>query len=686
MYSINDFTPRQKFILNAIFQKNSLSVNQLSTQFDISNRTILREVSTINKILRKSSINIYYNNSQLSIMGKKEDIKYLKNSLDDVPIQWLMNQEQRLLLIASQLLLMDESYKLAFFSYQFNVTESTISLYMDKIKRWFRVRYIKLIRKKNCGITVNGPEWIKRNSIIELIYKLKPIDEIYSYVYGNREDAIIDIFFKILFGNDLISISRKVVEICEKFSENMDDITYLNSLLYILISLKKSKLGHPIKLPYYLIQDVLSSDRFAFICSIKEYLKSVDIVLQNSELIYIAIHLLGDKYIYRKNGKFEEFGVTFEQISRELIYEVGRKLNRKIKCDDQLIAGLSQHINSALYRINMNIPVKNMILHEIKEYYKNLFKVVNYSCKLIFSKYNIIMPQDEIGFITMHIGSAIERENNLNNKFSVLIICPNGLGTARILFNKLKTAVHNIGSITVKSFKDCTQEDEKYDIVLSTVNVDFKGKLKLNNVIVVSPFLKKNDVDKINVCIDKLINKNNTFTKSELLVDKNNVSKEKRYQMINELVNNMYIKNIEAVSFKELIRLISEDAFNYNIICNKEEIEKLIIEREKLGSVVIPNSHMALLHTRSDYVIKPFIGVYRLKNYMKLRNIGFDYENVDSFIVLLARRKEEPFILEEMGKISMSLIEEKNISRILRRYDIENLRIEISKILNREDE
>ncbi|WP_446898636.1 BglG family transcription antiterminator [Clostridium sp. LBM24168] len=684
MYSISEFTARQKFIVNAILEKNSLGMNELSRQFNVSSRTILREVNAINKILRHSSVSIYDNNSNLSIMGKKEDIYYIKDSLGDIPTQWLMNQEQRLVLITTQLLLTDEFYKLAFFSYQLNVTESTISLYMDKIKRWLRVRYIRLIRKRGYGITTDGPEWIKRNSFLELIYELKSIDELCSYIYGNREDAIADAFFRILFGEKLLLIARRIVKIYEKTGMNMDDITYLNSLIYVLISLKKAELGYSIKLPSYLIQDVLSSDRFEFIYHIKEYLTSINLLLGDSELTYIAIHLLGDKYIYKRNRKFEEFGVSFEQISRELVYEVERKLDSKIKCDEQLIAGLSQHINSALYRINMDMPVKNTILDGIKEYYNNLFEVVSYSCKLIFSKYNIVMSQDEIGFITMHIGSAMERANSLNNKFSILIICPNGVGTAKMLFGKLKAVIHNIKSITIKSFKDCIHDDERYDIVISTVNIDFKGKLKLDNVIVVSPFLKKDDIDNINNYIDRLIRKNNTFDKRGLS-DKKSVQQNEKCKIINNLVNGIRVENIETGSFKELIRLISEDVYGCDVISDSKEIEKLIIAREKLGNVVIPNSHMALLHTRSDCVLRPFMGVYRMRKHVRLRSIGFDYEDVDTFIVLLAKKKEHPYILEQMGKISMSLIEEKNISRILRKDDIKNLRIEMNKILDRED-
>ena len=35
------------------------------------------------------------------------------------------------------------------------------------------------------------------------------------------------------------------------------------------------------------------------------------------------------------------------------------------------------------------------------------------------------MPKDEIGYLTMHIGASIERNNADKNAFSALIICPN---------------------------------------------------------------------------------------------------------------------------------------------------------------------------------------------------------------------------------------------------------------------
>ncbi|MDF2883313.1 MAG: mtlR1, partial [Clostridiaceae bacterium] len=519
-----------------------------------------------------------------------------------------------------------------------------------------------------------------------LLYEYKPIDELLAYIYEDKQDPAIHVFFNMFFHKELISISKDILELVSSDMVKMDDMAYFSSLIHIMLSLKKAKLGSPINLPDYLIHDVISSNEFSFINKIKDYLISLNIDIPHSELVYIAIQLLGNKYVYKADGKFTELGVSLEELSKEVLYEVEKKLNIKINCDEQLIIGLSQHFNPALYRIKMGIQVKNPLVDEIKKYYGNLFNVVNHACRLVFSKYNITMPEDEIGFITMHVGAAIERTGNLSSKLSALIICPNGMGTARILLSKVKSAIPSIDRIAIKSFKDWSNSNDEYDIVLSTVNIDAE-KNPRDNIIIVSPFLQQNDIDSINHYIKQhkgdvgSFNKITSFYKAE----NNNDSEEEKYEMINNMLKNLQLKTIDTKSFKEMIKLITENIYNENIINNREEVEELILNREKSGSVVIPNSSVALLHTRSNSVISPFVGVYRLKDCMKLTSVGFADEDVNTFIVLLARKTENPYILEQMGKISISLIEKKDFTENLRLGDIKDIRSSIIKILNEED-
>jgi mannitol operon transcriptional antiterminator len=682
-----DFTARQKFILNSIIEKGPLNIKDLSQEIDVSSRTISRELLIINNLLCDKEIMIHENNSILNITGEEEKIKHLKRSLGGIPLQWLLSQEQRMIFITAQLLMANEPYKSAYFSYQFNVVEGTISLYMDKIEQLLNLHNMSLSRKRGYGLIIDGSEWNKRNLFIELLYEYKPIDELLAFVYDNKIEPTINVFFKTIFDNELIKISKDLLKLISREIFNLDDIAYFSSFIHILLSLKETKLGFPINLPEYLVKDILSAKEFSFIHNIKKYLLTLNIDIIDDEMAYIAIHLMGNKYVYKVDGKFEELGVSLEDLALEVVYEVGKKLNTKIECDEQLIIGLSQHFSPALYRINMGIQIKNPIVEQIREYYGDLFKAVNYGCKIVFSKYNIIMPKDEIGYLTMHIGASIERNNVNKNVLSALIICQNGIGSAKILSSKIKTSIPSIGSVTISSFKDWTEENGNYDIILSTVNINHNQKSKNTNIITVSPFLQNEDIDKINDYIKTNLSYGNLFNNSKPLaiIPKTKELIKDKYDIINGILKNLQLKVFDTSLFSELVTLIIENIFDEKLISDKDEIRSLIINREEMGNVVIPNCHVALLHTRSDSVNNPFVGVYRIKNYMKLKSMGFAEENVDTFIVMLARKNEDNFVLEQIGKISISLIEDKNFTEILRLGDIKDLSSSLIKILNMEE-
>ncbi|MDP4088716.1 MAG: BglG family transcription antiterminator [Bacillota bacterium] len=678
-----ELNARQKFILNTIIEKGPLDIKDLSQQFDVSNRTISREIVIVNKFLFNKKVNIQERNSIVYARGSEENIKELKQFLRDIPLQWLLSQDQRIILIIAQLLSAEEPYKSAFFGYQFNVVEGTISLYIDKIEQWLKLRNLTLCRKRGFGISIEGPEWLKRNLFMEMLYEYKSFDELLAFVYGSRKDPAISTFFKILFDEKLINTTKGILELVKTEMFNLDDMAYLSSFIYILLSLRKTRLGAGINLPSYLVHDVLTADEFSYTTRIREYLYSADMEISDDELVYIAIQLMGNRYVYKGDRKFEQLGVSLEDISSELVYEVAKRMKTPIECDEQLILGLSQHFNPALYRINMGIQVKNPLVEQIKEYYKDLFKAVNYACKLVFSKYNIKMPEDEIGYITMHVGAALERSSARNNRLSVLVICPSGIGTARILANKIKHAIPQIETVSLSSVKDWNESYNDFDIILSTVNIDNQTNKK--NIIVVSPFFRREDIDKVDEYIKTGNPRGSLFKNFAVPSDKEKEdSLDRSYSIMNYILENIQLEVLEANSFTEIVSMITGNLLRKSLITDAEETKNLIMYREEMGSVVVPGSHLALLHTRSDSVKNPLIGVYRLKENVVLKSVGFANESVDTFILLLARKNEIAYSLEQLGKVSISLIENKNFIDVLRFGDIKDLRSFLVQIFNEE--
>lgn len=188
------FTARQKFIISLLLREQALPLADVSRQLDVSERTISREVAAINRLL-EGGVKISVRNAGLALLGEQEKIRSLKQSLGPLPKRWLLTPDQRIIFITAQLLMADEPYKSTFFSYQLNVVDGTVSMYMDKIQNWLAEKNLSLSRKRRYGIEVEGSEWNKRNALVSLIYEYKPVEELLPFVYGTQEDPVVHFFF-----------------------------------------------------------------------------------------------------------------------------------------------------------------------------------------------------------------------------------------------------------------------------------------------------------------------------------------------------------------------------------------------------------------------------------------------------------------------------------------------------------
>ncbi|WP_407272200.1 glucose PTS transporter transcription antiterminator GlcT [Radiobacillus sp. PE A8.2] len=80
---------------------------------------------------------------------------------------------------------------------------------------------------------------------------------------------------------------------------------------------------------------------------------------------------------------------------------MGQKLNEHIHI------ALTDHINFAIHRMQQDMQFSNPFLMEIESLYPNEYKVAKQVVDKVQQKMGIIFPTGEIGFIALHIHSAI---------------------------------------------------------------------------------------------------------------------------------------------------------------------------------------------------------------------------------------------------------------------------------------
>lgn len=104
-----------------------------------------------------------------------------------------------------------------------------------------------------------------------------------------------------------------------------------------------------------------------------------------------------------------EAAVTIMETANQ---RLGKRLN------EGAIISLSDHIHTSLERSKDNIFVKNVLLWDIKRFYPEEFQVGKAALDIIAEKAGTKLPEDEAGFIALHIVNA-QMEDSVGDMYGL---------------------------------------------------------------------------------------------------------------------------------------------------------------------------------------------------------------------------------------------------------------------------
>ena len=93
--------------------------------------------------------------------------------------------------------------------------------------------------------------------------------------------------------------------------------------------------------------------------------------------------------------------IDYLQTANNIIEHAETVLNCRL--NDSVYISLTDHIHMAVHRIRNGISIKNMMLLDIKRFYEKEFQIGQYAVELMNKNFSVVMPDDEIGFIALHI-------------------------------------------------------------------------------------------------------------------------------------------------------------------------------------------------------------------------------------------------------------------------------------------
>lgn len=125
--------------------------------------------------------------------------------------------------------------------------------------------------------------------------------------------------------------------------------------------------------------------------------------------------------------------VEYLKLSDDIISYAKTKLGKRL--NDSIYISLTDHVYTAIERSKQNILVKNVLLWDIKRFFSDEFQIGVNAITLIEEQTKIHLPDDEAGFIALHIVNAEMDNTDIHNTYEITKIMQEITNIVKYNFN-----------------------------------------------------------------------------------------------------------------------------------------------------------------------------------------------------------------------------------------------------------
>jgi lichenan operon transcriptional antiterminator len=370
------------------------------------------------------------------------------------------------------------------------ISLSTLKKYLKDIKQSLRRFGLVIIADRLQGIRIEGDEAQIRYCISEYIFNSNDLVDL------AQNEFYCDIFSL----EEIEKVKQIVLQVILKYDIHLTDIAFKNLLVHIIIILKRVDSKNTteysevemksLEKPVYfsVAQDIISI-----------ILKQLHIDI-NNEVYYLTQHFISSKKLM-ENEKNAQVKKEYRDLIDSILTKIKMDLGIDLAVDDELISGLMVHLGAAVSRLKFNMNIRNEILVPIKKNYPLAFEMAVIASKVLAKKENLRTNENEMGFLAIHFGAAMERRKcNVKTAQTAIIVCGTGLSTAMLVKSKLQRKFgKQLRIVKVSSLYEITEElVNSVDFVFTTVPIHM---ISSDKIIFVESILTEKDLGKIETVI-----------------------------------------------------------------------------------------------------------------------------------------------------------------------------------------
>ena len=533
-------TKRQNMIMTIMNnQKDWIVGKDLAKLLNVSDRTIRNDIAAINEFYADTMIESNIRKGY-RIQGEKVK-RFIEETKKEIPET---GEERRWLILKT--LVEHNQVNIYQLADQMCISEFSLENDMNKIRKLLdNYQGLKVIRQSNM-LQLSGGEREKRHLYEELIsYKIS----------GNlwNLNKVAENFMRF----DLLKVKELLKDIFEEFHYQMNEVRIPTLLIHVGVILERNFACH------FLKEDEEQQGKYGR----EEYEISrhffekigarLSLQVREAEICDFAIYLEHGK----RKGYCEEEQLQglASDLVQHIIVEIREHFDIDFSEDCEFRLGLEVHTVSLLKRHYANVEIDHTCLEEVKRKYPLIFEMGVWVCKIMEEHLNIIISENEISFIALHLGSAYERAN-LRRKYRCLLICPHNQTVKDLciqkIVNRFQDRMEIVGCMSY--FEESLIREKNLDLILTTQPVAHALDIETTEI---SMFFAHTDEAAVFQTLNRLdqIRYRNNFQFFILNLIREefftaNMAVEEPEKIISDMCDKLYARGYVKENFKEGVR------------------------------------------------------------------------------------------------------------------------------------
>lgn len=662
---------RSDILLKDLLVHRRRSNKDLQDVCNLSRRQVDYGISKLNQWLKEKSYPCIEHTSSGYFVASSELQKLLSNldnEEDKVDDWYISSPQERGYVIVLKIITKNEPLSINHFISELGVSRNTILRDLKVVSDFLEKYQLSLIYSRKDGYQIIGKEWDKRFVLIKIINYL-------INVYGGET-----------YLQHYMGLSQNQVDHWRKKLEGVE-----SQLKLKFIDVKMQILPYVLESIFKRIEQNNATENIFFadyegLLDTREY-AATELLIQDRENIskkermYITLQVLTSNIIPSKDFMFDEIP-QLEQTIQECLSLFETNACIKFVNEQALLKKLMIHLKPAYYRIKYHLKTDYTGLQQINQEYQVINDFVKRSIAPLNELIGESIPDTEILFISLFIGShLINSDNQLNAKLKAAVVCANGISMSLLMEKTLKDLFPDMIFYNAMSVRKFNQFRYPCDVVFSSVPIDTKAKLFIvsnlmsdtekirlkHNVIksiyhfdeglvesdemmaIVGKYAEVHEKDKLKSALTDFIIRKSTHSTTN---ESGEITETAHYCHLHDLLPVSMIQQVNEVDdWNQAIDIAAQPMINQGII-NTRYIDRLKqLYKKPLTQIILGNS-IALPHAEPEYgVNKLAMSLVHIR-----RGLLVDESLIIYFVVVLAAvdKKAHFNALLELTRIAQS--------------------------------